>query len=150
MGELGTICRYAYWSDRHVRDIAADNEIDLERRLSLTLRSPVLGLLPQAEVTKESRAVQRHEVALRMERGIGQVAVEDFATPPSATFAKGCGEVTLAAYTRAFPRTKSERKGVIAHTRTVSSTGARVEICLFGSMDNCAGYLPGTEVRAPM
>ncbi len=72
MGELGTIRRYSYWSDRRIRSIAADNEIDLDRRLRIALRSPVLGLLPQAEVTKERKAVQHHEVALRLEGAIGQ------------------------------------------------------------------------------
>jgi hypothetical protein len=150
LGELGTIRRYSYLSDRRVRSIAADNDIDLDRHLRLTLRSPVLGLLPQAEVTKERRAVQHHEVAVRLEGRIGQLAVEDFVTLPPVVFAKGCGEVTLAAYTRASPQTKSKRKGVIAHTRTVSSAGTLVEVCLFGSMDNCADYLSKGDVQAPM
>jgi hypothetical protein len=149
LGELGTIRRYAYWSDRRVRSIAADNEIDLNRRLGLTLRSPTLGMLPQAEVTKESRAVQRHEVALRVERAIGQLAVHDFVTPPPVAFAKGFGEVTLAAYTRVHTDKKSERKGVIAHARIVSSDGSRIEACLFGSMENCADYLSSCNVEAP-
>lgn len=110
----------------------------------------MLGLLPQAEATKERRAVQRHEVAQRVERAIGQLAVQDFVTPPAAAFAKGCGQVTLAAYTRAYPQTKPERKGIIAHARTISSNGTRVEICLFGSMENCADYLSGGDGQAPM
>jgi hypothetical protein len=150
LGELGTIRRYAYWSDRRVRSIAADNEIDLDRRLRFTLRSPMLGMLPQAEVTKERRAVERHEVAQKMERAIGQLAVHDFVTPPRAAFVKGCGEITLAAYTNVHTETKSERKGMIAHTRIVSTNGIRVEACLFGSMENCAGYLSNGEPGAPM
>jgi hypothetical protein len=110
----------------------------------------MLGLLPQAEATKERRAVQRHEVAQRVERAIGQLAVQDFVTPRTAAFAKGRGQVTLAAYTRAYPQTKSERKGIVAHTRTVSSNGTRVEICLFGSMENCADYLSSGDGQAPM
>jgi hypothetical protein len=150
MGELGTVRRYSYWSDRRVRSIAADNNIDLDRRLRLAVRSPMFGLLPQAEVTKERRAVQRHDVALRVERAIGQVAVEDFVTPPRAAFVRGCGPVTLAAYTRWQAERKSERKGIIAHTRTIGSSGQRVEICLFGSIENCADYLSNGDVEAPM
>jgi hypothetical protein len=149
VGELGAICRYAYWSDRRIRSIAADNEIDLDRRLRLSLRSPALAMLPQAEVTKERRAVQRHEVARRIERAIGQLAVQDFVTPPPAAFAKGYSKITFAAYTRAYPPTKGERTGVIAHTRIVSSNGSRVEVCLFGSLENCADYLSGNDVQAP-
>lgn len=151
MGELGTVRRYAYWSDRKVTSIAADNNIDLNRRWRRGFRTPALGLLPQAEVTEEPTPVQRHEIALRIERAIGQVAVEDFVTPPPAAFAKGCGEVTFAAYTRWYPEKKgAAREAVIVHTRTTSSNGCRVEVCLFGSVDNCAGYLSGTQAEAPM
>ena len=52
MGELGTICRYAYWSDRRIRSIATDNGIDLSRRWRLGFKTPVLGFLPQAELDK--------------------------------------------------------------------------------------------------
>jgi hypothetical protein len=96
------------------------------------------------------RTPQYHEVAGKVERAIGQLAVEDFVTPPPAAFAKGCGEVTLATYKR-WPRSKKSKElAVIAHTRTQASNGCRVEICLFGSIDNCTDYLPGSQADAPM
>jgi hypothetical protein len=85
----------------------------------------------------------------RIERAIGQLAVSDFVTPPPAIFVRGCGQVTLAAYTRWYPEKKSERKGIIAHTRTVSTNGCRVEVCLFGSIENCADYLSAGDAEAP-
>jgi len=151
LGELGTVRRYSYWSDRRVRDIAADNNIDLNRHWQLGFKTPALGLLPQAEVTKERRAVQRHEIALRVERAIGQIAVEDFVTPPPAAYVKGCSGVTFAAYTRWYgEKKKAKRKAVVIHTRTKSSNGYRVKICFFASIENCAGYLSGSEAEAPM
>ena len=39
---------------------------------------------------------------------------------------------------------------MILHTRTISSDGTRVEVCLFGSIDNCAGYLAHPKAEAPM
>jgi hypothetical protein len=150
MGELGAINRYLYWSDRRVRNITADNNIDVDDRWRLALRSPAFKLLPQAEVTKERRAVQRHEVALRVERAIGQRAVEDFVTPPPVAFAKGCGKVTFAEYTPWHVKKGAKRQAVIIHTRTESSSGCRVEICLFASIENCASYLPGSDAQAPM
>jgi hypothetical protein len=39
-------------------------------------------------------------------------------------------------------------EAVILHTRTISTTGCRVEVILFGSIDNCAGYIRGSEVKA--
>lgn len=151
LGELGMVRRYSYWSDRRVRDIAADNNIDLNRHWRLGLKTPALGLLPQAEVTTERRAVQRHEVALRVERAIGQIAIEDFVTPPPSAFVKGCSDATFAVYTRWYgAKKKAKRKAVIIHTRTKSSNGCHVEICLFASIENCAGYLSGSEAEAPM
>lgn len=150
LGELGIIRQYSYWSDRQVKDVVADNPINLERRWRLTLKTPTLGLAPLAEFAEERRTPQRHEIALKVERAIGKLAVEDFVTPPSARFAKGSGRVTIAAYTRWHAKKKSERKGIIAHTRTVSSDGCRVEVCLLGSLKHCTDYLPASEVEAPM
>ena len=150
MGELGAVRRYSYWSDRRVRSIAADNSINLDRRWRLGLKTPGLGVAPQAELTEEHTALQRHEVSIRVERAIGQLAVQDFVTPPRAAFVKGHGPVTFAAYTRWDPDSDGQTKAVIIHTRTVSSNGCRVEICLFGSIENCADYLPGPGADAPM
>src|SRR6266498_2986712 len=98
--------------------------------------TPSLGLVPKAQLTEEPAAVQRHEVALRMERAIGQIAVEDFVTPPPAAFAKGCSTLTFAAYTRS--------------VLLKSTNGCWVEICLFASLENFAGYLAGSAAEAPM
>ncbi len=149
MGELGTVWRYAYWSDSRVRDIAGDNGIDLDRRTRTAFRTPLFGLLPQAERSQEHGALQRHEIAERIGRAIGQVAVEDFVTPPPTAFAKGYGEVTIAVYERWSAPKKAMRKAVIAHTRTKASDGCRVEICLFGSVQNCAGYMSESKANVP-
>jgi len=156
LGELGTVRRYPYWSDRRVRSIAADNAINLDRRWRLGFRTPAPGVAPQAEFAEERTTVPRHEIALRVERAIGLLAVEDFVTPPHAAFVKGCGEVTFAAYTRwhaekkRFRRKAAQGKAVIIHTRTESSNGCQVEVCLFGSIEHCAGYLSSSEAEAPM
>lgn len=154
MGELGTVWRYSYWSDQRAKNIAADNAIDLDRRWRTTFRTPLLGFAPQAEIAEERGAPQRHEIATKVERAIGHLAVEDFVTPPPAAFAKGCGEVTFSVYTRwsdGGKKRKSKGKAVIVHTRTTASNGCRVEICLFGSIENCAGYLPRSKTdEAPI
>jgi hypothetical protein len=143
LGELGTIRRYPYWSERRIREIAAHNSVSLDPRWRVLLRTPALALVPQAEFSRERRDSQHHEVAVMTERAIGQLAVQEFVTPPPAAFAKGCGEITFGIY-----KTQDGDKAVILHTRTVSSTGCRVEVILFGSIENCAGYQRGSEVKA--
>ena len=133
-----------------MRYIAADNSIELERRWKLGFTTPALWqLLPQAQLTEDRRTVQRHEIALKIERAIGQLAVEDFVTPPPAAFAKGRGKLTFAAYTPWRSRKKGTPKAAIIHTRTKSSDGCRIEVCLFASIENCAGYLSGSNASAP-
>lgn len=150
MGELGAIRRYAYWSDRRVRSIADDNAIALERHWLVGLRTPAVGPAPQLEVAQDRRTLQRHEIAVKVERAIGGRAVEDFVTLPPASFAKGSTEMTLTAYTRWYgPKKKSKRKAIIAHTRTTSSDGSSIEIILFGSIEHCAGYLSSKKADAP-
>jgi hypothetical protein len=150
VGELGTIRRYLYWSDRRVKSIAAANNIEVNNRWRLVLRSPTFAFLPQAEATMERRTVQLHEVALRVERAIGQRAVQDFVTSPPAAFAKGCGRVTFAEYTPWHVKKGEKRQAVVIHTRTKSTSGQRIEVCLFASIENCAGYLSGSGTQAPM
>jgi hypothetical protein len=147
LGELGTIRRYQYWSERRVREIAADNSIKLDPSWKVVLRTPSLAVLPQAEITRERRNSQHHEVAVKMEQAIGKLAVEDFVTPPSAAFARGCGTVTIVPY-RVWYASKKERKGVIVHTRTKSSTGCRVEVIMFGSLEHCTAFLSGSRAEA--
>jgi hypothetical protein len=149
LAELGAVRRYAYWSDRRVQSIASDNNIRLNPRWRLAVRSPAAAPVPQIEISESQRSAQRHEVAEKIENAIGRVAVEDFVTPPPASFAKGLGEVTFAAYTRWSAEAK-ETRAVILHARHVSSTGVRVELCLFGSIENCAGYLAASTANAPM
>lgn len=153
MGELGATRRYTYWSNRSVKRVADDHPISLQRSWRLGVRSPSFGgVAPQAEFTEEARPLPQHEIALRIERALGQLAVEDFVTPPPAAFAKGVGKVTFAAYTlwNYSDRKEPAEKAVILHTRIKSSDGSRTEVCLFGSIDNCAGYLRTTEAPAPI
>lgn len=153
MGELGAVWRYSYWSDQKVRDLAADNAIDLDRRWHTALRTPTFGFLPQGEAARERGVLQRHEIATKVEAAVGQLAVADFVTPAPARYAKGFGEVTLSVYTRWSDRRKKKKsrgKAVIVHARSVASDGCRVEICLFGSIENCAGYLSDQRDGEPL
>ncbi|WP_139217992.1 hypothetical protein [Micromonospora phaseoli] len=86
-----------------------------------------------AEFEREPRGLYRNEIADRVERAIGDLAVEDFVTPPKARFAKGTGHVE---FTRLVGCTPSR---VILGVRSVASDGTRVAVCLFGSRDNLAG-----------
>lgn len=149
MGELGTVRRYPYWSDRHIKDVTADNGINLDRRWSFGFKTPALGPLPQAEFVSQRTAMQRHEIALKVEQAIGQHAVEDFVTPPPVAFAKGCTDITFATYRRWRSKKKKGDKAVMIHTRTESSNGCNVEVILFASIDNCAGYLSASAAEAP-
>jgi hypothetical protein len=88
-------------------------------------------------------------MALKMEREIGQRPVEDFVTPPPVGFAKGCGELTFATYRRWRSKKKKGDKAIMMHTRTKSSSGCDVEVILFASIENCAGYLLGPQAEAP-
>ena len=147
-GELGTVRRYPYWSDRRIREIAAHNNIKLERHWQLTIRSPTLSIFPQIEAAERFAAPQCDLIARRMGKGIGLRAVEDFVTPPSVDFAKGAGGLTVAFYKRQYTK-KVDGKALVVHTWAKSSDGCRVEICLFGSIENYSGYQAGSQTEVP-
>lgn len=139
---------YLYWSDRRIRRIAEDNDISLDRKAAWSISTPSLPFLPQVGARGEKRNLSRHAIAVRVEAAIGIHAVADFVTPPKVAFAKGCGDVTFASYTPWYGRPKKE--AALLHTRTTSSDGSRVDVTLFGSMENCADYLAGSNAEAPM
>ncbi len=130
------IRRYAYWSDRRIRQIAADNGIPLERRLRWTskLKVPFIGEL---EIREEGRTLRRNEIIRRIEEAIGEFAVGDFVTPPQVRFAKGIGRILFSQ----FVGISTINEGIVAHTSVCSSNGCRVEVCMFGSMENMADYV---------
>jgi hypothetical protein len=132
----GVIRRYAYWSDRRIRQIAVDNDIALERRLRWTskVRVPFIGELG---IDEEGRSLRRNEIARKIEEAIGELAVADFVTPPAIRFAKGIGQISFSQ----IAGVSTVNKGIVAHTSVGSSDGHRVEVCMFGSMDNMAGYV---------
>jgi hypothetical protein len=131
MAELGATRRYTYWSDRNVKRVAEDHGIHLDPTWRIGVRSPS-GPVPQIQATREPRRLTFHEIAQKIEAAIGLLAVEDFVTPPQCSFAKGASRVSVAAYER-----RHGVKAVTLHTRVKASDGTRVELCLFGSLDNC-------------
>jgi len=141
VGERGVISRYAYWSERRIRDIASENDVSLDRRGRMTIKLPAIPFFPSFEFAQEARTLRKAEVARRVEEAIGIHAVEDFVTPPPVRFAKGVGQVSFSQ----FSGVTKKPAGVVVHTRTRSSAGVRVEVCLFGSLDNTASYVGGAD-----
>ncbi|MFF4531890.1 DUF7019 family protein [Streptomyces sp. NPDC001407] len=131
------IGRYLYWSDRAVRRIAEDNGIDLARRGRWTV-----GL--NWHVFQASRAggerLTRNRLgeAQQVEKALHAAVVEDFVAPPPAAFVKGTGKVSFSRFIHRY----AKGPAALLHIRTHSATGQRVDICLFGGMDNVAGFGP--------
>jgi hypothetical protein len=141
VGKRGRLSRYAYWSDRRIQRIASDSDIVLESRLRWTVKSPAIPFFPEFEFGQEARTLRRAEVAQRIEAAVGAHAVEDFVTPSVIHFAKGRGRVSFAQ----FAGVVAIDEGVVLHTSARSSTGARVEICLFGTLSNMADYAGASD-----
>lgn len=125
--------RYAYWSDRRIRAIAEEYDIALER-LGWTsmLKVPFL----QMEVRRDRRTLRRHEIARRVQTEIGARATTDFSFHP-VHFATGNSVLSFSE----FAGISVVNKGVIVHTSLRTDAGQLVEVCLFGSVENLAGYV---------
>jgi hypothetical protein len=115
---------------------AEDNGVDIAGRrlrwaLTLAARSLQATLSNSERLTRNRRAE-----ADRLAKKLGAAAVEDFMSPPPATFVKGVGPVSIAE----FDGTARQHPAVVMHVQTASTTGRRVDICLFGSIDNLRGF----------
>lgn len=135
MSERGEIVRYAYWSDRRVKSICQDNGIKLDARIKTKFTVFKIPLTSTSlDLEREPRTLYRKDIATLLERAIGDLAVEDFVTPPPIRFAKGVGLVEFSHFI------STEPNRVVLYTTVQASDGTRIIVCLFGSKDNVAGY----------
>jgi hypothetical protein len=141
MGELGVVRQYAYWADRRIRGLASANGIALEQRVSWRARSASIPFVGSLEFAQEARVFDRARIADKIERAIGARVVHDFVTPPPVEFAKGVGHVEFAQ----LAGVSGKRDGVVLYTTVHSSNGSRVDVCLFGSLENTADYVGGSD-----
>ncbi|MVU76610.1 hypothetical protein GPX89_05045 [Nocardia sp. ET3-3] len=127
--------KFLYWSDRAIQTVASENGVELRGRpswsVNVNLKFLQFGTKPPENPTRDLL-----EESKRLEAAIPAVA--DFDTPPRAHFAKGCDSVSFAKFDN--PYAKNE--GALLHVRTYSQSGRRVDLCLFGSMDNVRGFAP--------
>jgi hypothetical protein len=136
VGERGEVSRYAYWSDRAVQRVAEDMAISIDSswRTKITgVKIPFLQI--GFDLERSSRTLFRNEIADRIERVVGDHAVEDFVTPSPVRFAKGVGRFVFSHFIC------EERGRVVLHTSTVSSDGTRVGVAL------AMMILPGMFIR---
>ncbi|MEV4813851.1 hypothetical protein [Micromonospora avicenniae] len=145
MGELASIRKYLYWSERRVSALAQDNNIDLDRARKTVLKSPQGPFLPQIEREMRPRPSSRHDRAIRLEHAIGSLAVSDFVTPPPAQFARGRGTLVLSDFV---DQVEGSASMITAFTTTTSSDGTRVAVCMFGSFSNLADVVADSTPRA--
>jgi hypothetical protein len=134
--EHGGASRYAYWSERRIRSIAEDQGINLNPRWKTRISVIKVPFVPVGvDLDGVPRTLNRNEVASRIERAIGDLAVEDFVTSPPVKYAKGVGPVEFSHFMC------NEPNRVILHTHTTSSDDTRTVVCLFGSRDDVAGFV---------
>lgn len=136
MTERGSFTRYTYWSERRVKNLARDLEIKTDPGWKTKITVFKVPLLSTSiDFEGAPRTPHRNEIAARVERALGDLAVEDFVTPPPAKFAKGTGLVQ-------FSHLVSHEQGrVVLNIRTQASDGTRTAVCLFGSRDNIPGFV---------
>jgi hypothetical protein len=133
---------YLYWSEQRIRRFADDNGVRLDGGMSVSVRTPSFGVLPEIGGSLGPTAASRQKIADKIERSIGQLAVEDFVTPPPVRFAKGVGAMVFSEFYSNGPT-----GAAMACTTTLASDGTRVAVCLFGSVGNFAGMLTEVERR---
>ncbi|MER5352278.1 hypothetical protein ABT093_18360 [Kitasatospora sp. NPDC002551] len=131
--------RFLYWSERRIRSIAGDNGISLGG-WRLTSVSPPTAVgplpLPQASFSAPAREADRRDMTIRVRKELRSRTEVGFDSPPPTDFAEGVGRVEFARFIGGPARDR----GVLLHTHTHSGDGRRVDVILFGSLDNTPGF----------
>ncbi|MCC9738511.1 hypothetical protein [Streptomyces sp. MNU89] len=131
----GALGAYRYWSQRRVEEFAGGHGVVLSWH-KLSYISPQIPFVGQLQLTKERTERSRYEIAQRISGAVGHIADKALTEPPRAWVASGTGEVEFALYSGAAPRPE-----VLLHTRGRDAAGQRVDVILFGSLEN-TGYHP--------
>ncbi len=136
--ELGT---YLYWSQRRIQQVAQDNSIRLDGFRRWSVASSNIPLV-QFQLNSSDRTTRtRYEVARKVSKALGAMPDEAFAAPPPAAFAAGTGTIEFTRYIGVAPRPE-----VLLHARTQDAEARRVDVVLFGSLDN-TGFRPADTVE---
>jgi hypothetical protein len=136
LGTSKSLGRFLYWSERAVRQFAEDNGVELAARLKGQVSLSVPGIAQAAVGNSDRSTRDRLEETRRIEKRMGADALKALDAPPPADFVKAVGRVNFAAFDGSY----ANNKGVLVHLQTHSDAGQRVDLCLFGSMDNVRGY----------
>ncbi|WUR58535.1 hypothetical protein OHS32_26010 [Micromonospora chokoriensis] len=119
-----------------MRSVADDDGINIDPRWKMKISSFKIPIVQVAlDLEREPRTLRRKEIAGRIERAIGDLAVEDFVTPPPVRYARGIGRAEFSHFVC------EERGRIVVGTRSTASDGTRVAVCLFGSRDNVADFM---------
>ena len=142
MGELGGVVSYLYWSERRIEAILTDNGIQLPESSSKITSPSVYGLAPVYERSVAGR--QRASIADLIERSLGQSVISRFDGDPGPRYAKGLGTLVFGQFINAFeyPRESAKHRALMFTPCDYDDFDqGSVAICLFGSMENFAGYV---------
>ncbi|MHA6763354.1 hypothetical protein [Streptacidiphilus sp. PAMC 29251] len=136
--------RFYYWSDRAVQSLAEDNGVELGGypRRQATVGATVMHFPISAQVqgafsSGEQKTRNRLEEAKRITEAMGSKATEALARPPKAQWVWTMGRVTLSKMIH-----YAKNDGLLFHLQTTNRAGQRIDVCLFGSMDNLHGSGP--------
>lgn len=135
--------KYLYWSDRAVSEIL---EGGANKRGTLSLTTPTfMNVAPSVSWTSTESTLQRDRLARRVEKTLKRGILKDPVLLRQAPHISGFGQIEFGE----FVSPRGEPVGSLMFTRLRASDGTRTVVCLFGSLDNFAGYLTesGTASR---
>ena len=144
MGELGGAVSYLYWSERRVQAILSDNGIQLPESSSKVTSPSFSGLAPIYEHSVGGRKPQRANIADLIEHSLGQSVISRFDSDPGPRYAKGVGTLVFGQFINSFeyPQESAKHRALMFTSCDYDdSDQGSIAICLFGSMDNFAGYV---------
>lgn len=143
--------KYLYWAERRIHSIAngsgirvASRHRDGPARRSIPHRSqlgPEAGTSAGPEF--QPRRSDRNELALRVEMALGSEAVSDLAGAAPVRYARGRGTIVFSEFAH-----EPENPTMGLAFTEVARGGARVAVCLFGSIAEYADVI--TDVAPPV
>jgi hypothetical protein len=127
-----------------VDEVIDDNAIRLDSPIKPTLKVGLSG--SSVDLAIRERDQTSFDIAEKLKKKLKKSIITDFGTRVSGRLVQGAGWAEVSEFQRwGFLQHRLPHPTAVIHTQTITDRGRRVDLCMFGSLENLRGFTVSEE-----